>query len=66
MALSNIDYNEFDKYEDLNIKKPPQQKNTENFQELEAQGIRIPRLYDLLYVYPIAVLLYVTRLLFER
>jgi serine/threonine-protein kinase len=35
MALSNIDYNEFDKYEDLNIKKPPQQKNTENFQELE-------------------------------
>lgn len=36
-----------------------------DFDELEQQGIRLPRFKDLIYVYPLALILYLTRILFE-
>jgi hypothetical protein len=38
----------------------------QNFVELEQQGVVLPRLRDLLYVYPLAGVLYITRFFFER
>ena len=43
----------------------PRNTTWANFAELEQRGIRLPQLHDLIYVYPLALLLYVTRLLFE-
>jgi ceramide synthetase len=42
-------------------------KNTtwKDFYQLEQNGIRVPRIHDLLYVYPLAGILYLARLLFE-
>ena len=36
-----------------------------DFNELEQTGIRIPKIHDLIYVYPLAGLLYMTRVIFE-
>ncbi len=36
-----------------------------DFTELEQNGIRLPKFHDLIYVYPLAGLLYITRLVFE-
>ncbi|CAF1318972.1 unnamed protein product [Adineta steineri] len=43
-------------------------KNTtwNDFVELRQKGIRIPQFHDLLYVYPLAGVLYIMRILFER
>ena len=43
-------------------------KNTtwNDFNQLENSGVQMPRIHDLVYVYPLAVLLYLTRVLFER
>ncbi|CAF1989914.1 unnamed protein product [Rotaria magnacalcarata] len=43
----------------------PQNTTWQNFHELEQNGVRLPKIRDLLYVYPLAALLYITRLLFE-
>jgi hypothetical protein len=42
-------------------------KNTtwKDFNQLEENGIRVPRISDLLYVYPLAGVLYLARLFFE-
>lgn len=44
----------------------PRNTTWKNFTELRESGVEIPELYHLLYVYPLAALLYITRLLFER
>ena len=44
----------------------PRNTTWRDFVELEQQGIRVPRFQDLLYVYPLAGVLYILRLLFER
>ena len=44
----------------------PRNTTWKDFLELEQQGIRVPRFQDLLYVYPLAGVLYILRLLFER
>jgi hypothetical protein len=43
-------------------------KNTtwKDFDELEQNGVRVPRIPDLLFVYPLAGILYITRILFEK
>jgi len=43
-------------------------KNTtwKDFLELKQQGIYVPEVHHLVYVYPLAGLIYITRLLFER
>ncbi|CAF1589532.1 unnamed protein product, partial [Adineta ricciae] len=43
-------------------------KNTtwNDFNQLENSGVQMPRIHDLVYVYPLAGLLYLTRVLFER
>jgi hypothetical protein len=42
-------------------------KNTtwRDFLELKQRGIHVPEFHHLAYVYPLAALLYITRLLFE-
>jgi ceramide synthetase len=42
-------------------------KNTtwKDFNQLEQNGIRVPRIPDLLFVYPLAGIIYIARLLFE-
>jgi hypothetical protein len=43
-------------------------KNTtwKDFVELKQKGISVPQFYHLLYVYPLAGVLYITRFLVER
>ena len=44
----------------------PNNVTWQDFRELERQGTVMPRLQDLLYVYPLASVLYITRLAFEK
>ncbi|UJR14933.1 hypothetical protein I4U23_001915 [Adineta vaga] len=44
----------------------PRNTTWKDFLELEQQGISVPRFQDLLYVYPLAGVLYILRILFER
>jgi hypothetical protein len=44
----------------------PRNTTWKDFIELEQKGIRVPCLQDLIYVYPLACVLYITRLVFER
>jgi hypothetical protein len=44
----------------------PRNTTWNDFTELEQTGIRVPCLHDLIYVYPLAGGLYLTRLSFER
>ncbi|CAF1553521.1 unnamed protein product [Rotaria sp. Silwood1] len=43
----------------------PRNITWKNFLELKQKGIRLPQFNDLIYVYPLAGILYITRLLFE-
>ena len=43
----------------------PKNETWKDFDELEQNGIRVPRITDLLYVYPLAGVLYIARVLFE-
>ncbi|CAF4613590.1 unnamed protein product [Rotaria sp. Silwood2] len=43
----------------------PQNITWKDFKQLEQNGIRLPNIQDLFYVYPLAGLLYLTRFLFE-
>jgi hypothetical protein len=43
----------------------PKNTSWKDFNELEQNGIPVPRFSDLIYVYPLAGVLYITRLLFE-
>jgi hypothetical protein len=43
----------------------PKNETWKDFDELEQNGIRVPRITDLLYVYPLAGILYIARVLFE-
>jgi ceramide synthetase len=43
----------------------PKNITWKDFNQLEQNGIRVPRIHDLLYVYPLAGIIYLARLLFE-
>lgn len=44
----------------------PKNVSWNDFSRLEQEGLTLPRLSDLLYVYPLAGVLYIIRLIFER
>ena len=44
----------------------PKNISWNHFYELRQKGINIPNIHHLIYVYPLAATLYITRLLFER
>lgn len=44
----------------------PKNVTWNDFTRLEEEGVRIPKVLDLLYVYPLAGLLYLARLFFEH
>ena len=43
----------------------PKNVTWKDFHQLEENGVAMPKITDLLYVYPLAALIYVTRLIFE-
>lgn len=44
----------------------PRNTTWKDFAELKQNGIEVPQLYHLIYVYPLAAVLYITRHLYER
>ncbi|CAF0714312.1 unnamed protein product [Adineta steineri] len=44
----------------------PENITWNDFSQLEQNGIRLPQIHDLIYVYPLAGILYITRVLFEN
>ncbi|CAF0883758.1 unnamed protein product [Didymodactylos carnosus] len=44
----------------------PKNVTWKDFSTLEEEGVRLPALHDLLYVYPLAGMLYIARLIFEH